>query len=148
MTSESCREERWQSPIALSLSPKYLGLCSSIGFISRASSRAIPLNYVNQFVVHQGLLGETQDWQGLQEEVLEMKTLQIERRLSGGSWALHCAGQRFQDADEAWELVYGIMAWRPEIQLRLCAFHTDPYEATAKYLYPNRAQSETEMQSP
>ena len=67
-----------------------------------------------------------------------MRTLQIQRRRAGGSWTAHCAGQRFQNADEAWELVYGILAWRPDMQLRLCAFRSDPYEANAEYLYPNR----------
>lgn len=66
-----------------------------------------------------------------------MLTYQIERQLPGGAWALHRGGQRFKDPDTAWQMVYGTMAWRPGMRLRLRAFRRDPYESTAKYLYPS-----------
>jgi len=95
------------------------------------------LDYVNTVTVLQRSLRDTNDSSGKNVDV--MFTLQIERQLPSGAWTLHCDGRRFKDHDEAWELVYGLMAWRPEMRLRLCAFRTDPYESTAKYIYPDRA---------
>ena len=91
------------------------------------------LDSVNTVNVLQRWLGDTRViWQ----DGYVMFTLQIERQLPSGAWTLHCDGRRFKDADEAWKLVYGIMDWRPGMRLRLCAFRKDPYESTAKYLYP------------
>jgi hypothetical protein len=68
-------------------------------------------------------------------------TYLIERQRAAGSWSLHRGGQRFKDADAAWNMLYQTMAWRPDMRLRLCAFRNDPYESTAKYLYPASCQA-------
>jgi len=68
-------------------------------------------------------------------------TYQIERQRAAGSWTLHRGGQKFKNSDAAWKMLYQTMAWCPGMRLRLCAFRTDRYESTTKYLYPTSCQA-------
>ena len=68
-------------------------------------------------------------------------TYQIERQRAAGSWTVHRGGQKFKDSATAWKMLHHTLAWRPDMRLRLCAFRTDPYESTAKYLYPTSRQA-------